>query len=473
MARDGQLQAEQDEPEHDQDQAADVERQAPEADERQDQRQPAEDAGDEVRVVELGQQAGRADAEQEERDRRVRQQPDERSGTGSCPTSVTVAPVEVERDRLARDLDRSCRSRTRARPRSSAAIPSTTPSATASLAGDDRASLDRRDGPVDVAVARLGDRGDLGDRVVLDLLAERARRCPRPRRRPARRRRCDVPGAISAMFAASVMNVPALAANPPAGATQTMTGTFASSSVADDVVRRGQRAAGRVELDDDGRGAVALGPGDAVVRGTGPCPGRRCPVVGSRITCLSPRGERRRSQRQRRRQRATGPRRRRAMRRPTGGATSCTDYRITRERRRGRRQPRGTRRRGGSTSRGRRRRPRPPAASANAPLSLSVSRIVDRPARGVGDVDRAEVDAARPSVVSSLSSPTSRKSGTKSATSSSSPLAAKPAQQVAVARVQVAADADRPAVVEAGVAAGPRPAHEEVARRRRAGRGTG
>ena len=33
------------------------------------------------------------------------------------------------------------------------------------------------------------------------------------------------------MFEASVMNVPALAANPPAGATQTMTGTFASSSV--------------------------------------------------------------------------------------------------------------------------------------------------------------------------------------------------------------------------------------------------
>jgi hypothetical protein len=40
-----------------------------------------------------------------------------------------------------------------------------------------------------------------------------------------------VPGAISAMFEASVMNVPALAANPPAGATQTMIGTFASSSV--------------------------------------------------------------------------------------------------------------------------------------------------------------------------------------------------------------------------------------------------
>jgi hypothetical protein len=40
-----------------------------------------------------------------------------------------------------------------------------------------------------------------------------------------------VPGAISAMFAAIVMNVPALAAKPPAGATQTMTGTFASRIV--------------------------------------------------------------------------------------------------------------------------------------------------------------------------------------------------------------------------------------------------
>ena len=40
-----------------------------------------------------------------------------------------------------------------------------------------------------------------------------------------------VPGAMRAMFAASVMNVPALAAKPPAGATQTMTGTLDSSSV--------------------------------------------------------------------------------------------------------------------------------------------------------------------------------------------------------------------------------------------------
>ena len=40
-----------------------------------------------------------------------------------------------------------------------------------------------------------------------------------------------VPGAIRAMLPARVMNVPALAAKPPAGATQTMTGTFASRRV--------------------------------------------------------------------------------------------------------------------------------------------------------------------------------------------------------------------------------------------------
>ncbi len=40
-----------------------------------------------------------------------------------------------------------------------------------------------------------------------------------------------VPGAITATLAARVMNVPALAAKPPAGATHTIVGTFASRSV--------------------------------------------------------------------------------------------------------------------------------------------------------------------------------------------------------------------------------------------------
>ena len=39
-----------------------------------------------------------------------------------------------------------------------------------------------------------------------------------------------VPGAMYARVAASVMNVPALAARPPEGATHTMTGRSASSS---------------------------------------------------------------------------------------------------------------------------------------------------------------------------------------------------------------------------------------------------
>jgi hypothetical protein len=44
-----------------------------------------------------------------------------------------------------------------------------------------------------------------------------------------------VPSAMNARFAASVMNVPALAARLPDGATQTIVGILASSS--DDVIR--------------------------------------------------------------------------------------------------------------------------------------------------------------------------------------------------------------------------------------------
>ena len=96
-----------------------------------------------------------------------------------------------------------------------------------------------------------------------------------------------VPGAIRAMFEASVMNVPALAANPPAGATQTMTGTFASSSVP---------TMSFVE--------VSAPPGVFSLMTTAAAPSRSArampsarywampwstmPVVGSTITCLSP-----------------------------------------------------------------------------------------------------------------------------------------------------------------------------------------
>ena len=72
-----------------------------------------------------------------------------------------------------------------------------------------------------------------------------------------------VPGAMKARFADSVMNVPALAARPPDGATQTMTGTLAPSI--DGTMFRSPRGFRRVfELDDD-RGRVILGgPPDAV-----------------------------------------------------------------------------------------------------------------------------------------------------------------------------------------------------------------
>ena len=73
-----------------------------------------------------------------------------------------------------------------------------------------------------------------------------------------------VAGAISAMLPDRVMNVPALAAMPPAGATQTMTGTPASRIVAGDLLHRGDAAARRVQLDDDGRGAALAREADVV-----------------------------------------------------------------------------------------------------------------------------------------------------------------------------------------------------------------
>ena len=96
-------------------------------------------------------------------------------------------------------------------------------------------------------------------------------------------------------------------------------------------------------------------------------------------------------------------------------------------------------------------------------VSLSVSRIGDRPAGRVGHVDRRRDGRRRPSVVSSLSSPTNRNPGTKSATSSSRHSRREPAEQAAVARVEVAADADRLAVVQPRVRPGPGPAHQEPA----------
>ena len=65
--------------------------------------------------------------------------------------------------------------------------------------------------------------------------------------------------------------------------------------------------------------------------------------------------------------------------------------------------------------------------------------------------------------MSSFSSPTGLNSGTKSGDHLLAPLAPQPPRHVPIAGVEVPAHADRPAVVEARVAAGPGPAHEEPA----------
>ena len=191
------------------------------------------------------------------------------------------------------------------------------------------------------------------------------------------------------------------------------------------------------------------------------------PVVGSTMTSLgAARPTCRRSQRESSPTASEQARARRATRRVRWSdlrdglshrARAASDATVRPAR------PRGTRRRAGSTS---------PGRSATAATSSGGR---ERAAQLVGLADRRPGGRAasatktrrggpRPTaVVSSLSSPTSRKSGTNSASSSSCHSRRKPAEQVAVARVQVAADADRPAVVEPRVAARPRPAHQEVA----------
>ena len=122
--------------------------------------------------------------------------------------------------------------------------------------------------------------------VVHDLVAERRPRCPRPGRRRAWRRRCWCPAPWPRRAPASVMNVPALAARPPAGATHTMTGRALEERL-DDVAGRLERAARGVELDDDGGRAVGGGRRDAVAQvarhdlvddARGRAARRRCPA---------------------------------------------------------------------------------------------------------------------------------------------------------------------------------------------------
>src|SRR5688572_6679984 len=82
----------------------------------------------------------------------------------------------------------------------------------------------------------------------------------------------------------------------------------------------------------------------------------------------------------------------------------------------------------------------------------------DRPAAGVGLVDGAEVDApdAGRVVVEQAEQLELR---LELGVELLAPLAPQPAGEVAVAGVEMAAHADRPAVVEAGIAAGLRAAH--------------
>ena len=71
VARHGRLEGKQDDSQDQQQEPGRVERQAAEANEGEDDRQAAEDPGDEVRVHQLVEQAQRADAEQQRGDVRV------------------------------------------------------------------------------------------------------------------------------------------------------------------------------------------------------------------------------------------------------------------------------------------------------------------------------------------------------------------------------------------------------------------
>jgi len=107
-----------------------------------------------------------------------------------------------------------------------------------------------------------------------------------------------------------------------------------------------------------------------------------------------------------------------------------------------------------------RRPPRGPRRGSRRRRSALRARGPRPGARRVGDEDRPTW--TRPtSVVSSLSSATRRKSGSKAASISSRHSRRRPPRG-RHHRVEVAADADRPAVVRARVPAGPGPAHQKM-----------
>ena len=242
----------------------------------------------------------------------------------------------------------------------------------------------------------------------------------------------------------------------PDGPTQTITGTRRVEHAWTMSSGRVQRAARRVELDDDRGAPSSLALRDAVAQvaghdlvddaGGGQHVDARLAVVGRGCVPASS-SARHRPRRQARPASA-------ARDRQPDGRSSCLRVIIApgcqeiEQQRAPGLEPVAPRR-------------RPRRWSRTAPSSLS--RLADghRPTSGLGRVDQAQVDCAD-RVASSLSRPSGSNSGTKSA-SSSSRHSRQAAQHVRVTRVDVAADADRVALVQPRVAAGLRAAHEEDA----------
>ena len=156
----------------DQQQARDVERKTSETDEREDDRESPCKACDVVRVIDLEQQAVEAEREQDERDVRITQKP-EQALDRAHRLLLDGRPAECEGDlssagegdratvgKCDQFVGRPCHAVDGVRRKR--------------LLGRVRLCVrDGRNRPVDVPAARLGDSRDVGDRVVLDFLAQR------------------------------------------------------------------------------------------------------------------------------------------------------------------------------------------------------------------------------------------------------------------------------------------------------------
>ena len=189
------------------------------------------------------------------------------SGFMADPSSG--APAVCERPRLPCDRRPSGRRPAPGGPRASPALMSMAPAASASSTVYERASLT-------VPTAQSTGRPRSSAMAVMDAMASFMTLSPSvpsmssPWPPTGVAAPMFVPGAIAATWPASVMNVPALAARPPAGATHTMTGRGASSSAWTMSRVASSEPPGRVQLDDHGRRAVRGGRGDAVLRGSRP-----------------------------------------------------------------------------------------------------------------------------------------------------------------------------------------------------------